>query len=275
VFRMAKGSLLIFAAFGAFGFQTVPVHASSECQFGTSPFVISSDQTQTHLRWDINVQEVFWADDSPVSGALADYRNWALSVARTTSQSELIDIQRKSFVGYPNMQRRFDLVISGQAGAIERATCLENLLIAEHTARFPLKQYPSEFMAFVLRDATYGSRLRIYFSSGDGKSTNYGPPVSIEILSAVERDIEQGWIVLFHLHNHPFMLNALPDFLGGTVVPSDGDLQAYELWSQIYFLREARITNGFSTIRIADTDLKMLESTVPGVSSVAGQGSRF
>jgi hypothetical protein len=65
------------------------------------------------------------------------------------------------------------------------------------------------------------------------------------------------------------MLNLYPDFLGGTIVPSDGDISSYAYWATGFNMGLARITNGFDTLELNREAFGRLEETVPGITPSA------
>ncbi|MDP7320820.1 MAG: hypothetical protein QF441_09445 [Bacteriovoracaceae bacterium] len=149
------------------------------------------------------------------------------------------------------------IVYSNLAGKVRRINCLESLLYTQQAKRMinagtDLFTSPAEFMSYVVRK---GKLLKVYFYTID--QAGIGNPK--DIVSYVKKDIDNGWDLLFNLHNHNFFPFKKP-FLGATV-PSANDINAYRSESKGMGLRKALVTNGFHTIEVYEEDFYTLKGT--------------
>ena len=241
-------------------FLSSPAHANNSCQFKGTAEIIAKNPHEVQELWTMEDEPFLWDTVVPESSAFKSYINWVWGMTDPV-QDNLIRIQREYFHSYPKMVKRFNLFLEGQVGTLFDARCFEMYLLARHTASFPLEQRPSEFMAFILRNKEQVNQLRVYFSSGDA-NPDFSPPTSELVLERIQNDLSQGWIFESHLHSHPFLKQVYPDFLGGTVVPSDGDISSFNFWAENTGLKEAWLTNGITTVKIPKTQFRTLLETV-------------
>jgi hypothetical protein len=155
------------------------------------------------------------------------------------------------------------LVLTGAVGGIAPMTCVELVAWREQARRFPMFQHPTEFGAFVLRRE---SRVRLYFSGAD----RMGGRIRQEVTGRVRSDVAKGWVLVAHLHNHPFLFERRVgdrlwtteenrEDIAGAVAPSLTDVHFYRNLRQGTQLREIWVTNGFETFRAPAADLGRLE----------------
>jgi hypothetical protein len=146
------------------------------------------------------------------------------------------------------------------------------LLWREADRRFPMLGHPTEFGAFLLRRA---GRVRVYFSTAD----RVGQKLRAAVTDRVRRDVAAGWTLVAHLHNQPFLFDrrvgdrayttpATRDDVAGALAPSTNDVAFYRSWLREAPLQEARITNGFDSIRIPAAQLPLL-ATTPGAAAAS------
>jgi hypothetical protein len=153
--------------------------------------------------------------------------------------------------GFESEVPKFDLVLERQLGAISGLSRLDALLMSFHFDRYSPRA-PAEFLALILRKE---DKLKIhYVSSGD-------PFVSDE--PSIEKDLEDGWRLLIHLHNHLFFFDN-PEDIAGTVVPSGdptfGDVGTYRRWAKrLGYPFQVRITNGIDTWAAPSRELSRLD----------------
>jgi hypothetical protein len=128
--------------------------------------------------------------------------------------------------------------------------CLEALLLAEQTDRMDMALFPTEFTAFVLRSHTTPALKIFSYTVNQAGIGGLG-----EIVAYVEKELSENsdWYLWMNLHNHNFFLNG--PHLSGVTAPSGPDVGAFRSLAKDLALREARITNGFDTIRIPRSEL--------------------
>ena len=137
--------------------------------------------------------------------------------------------------------------------SVAASTCLEALLWREADRRWPMLTHPTEFGAFVLaRDGA----LRVYLAVADF----VGQKMRSEVTDSIRADVEAGWRLELHLHNHPFLFDREPgdrlwtrpenvDDVGGALAPSTTDVQFWRSMRDDHGLRAGAVTNGFDTAR--------------------------
>lgn len=129
-------------------------------------------------------------------------------------------------------------------------------------------EHPTEFGAFVLKGR---GRAHIYFSSMD----LVGQKLRREVTERVVDDVAHGFVLVAHLHNHPFLLDrkigdrmwTTADTLidvAGALAPSLADAALWKSAATEMSLQAGWITNGFASShlpasafgRLAAHDLK-------------------
>jgi len=220
-----------------------------ECRFPQPPSVqIDSDLNKIRI-WEIFDDQIYWSEALPKSAAFERYQEWVRERV-DPDPFYLIRRQQELFLEYlPSapITRNFDMIIDKKVGNISPITCLEALLFSKHTARFPLEKKPSEFFATILaRNAPKGRLLKIYFLSW---KSGCEAPQSRYATELWKKDVRDGWIFLANLHNHPLVLDgAKGEDIAGTTIPSSNDIEVFRHQAAQSDLRNAWITNGFSTI---------------------------
>jgi len=127
--------------------------------------------------------------------------------------------------------------------------CIESLLLAEQTDRLNMARTPTEFIAFFLKSRSK-PRLKIFTYTVN----QAGIGGLKEVVGYVEREMaaNSDWELWMNLHNHNFFLDK-PD-ISGVPSPSGPDVGAFRSLATDLGLREARVTNGFHTLRIESSD---------------------
>ena len=121
-------------------------------------------------------------------------------------------------------------------------TCLEMMLFRAQAERYPMVSHPTELGAFVLRRA---GALRIVVSSSDQP----GLKLRRTVIERIDADLDAGWSLLAHFHNHPFMF--AKEDIAGALAPSLSDVSVYRALARRAGLQAAWLTNGFETIRLS------------------------
>jgi hypothetical protein len=213
-----------------------------------------------------------WWAPAPMDEERARYRS-ALR-ARLGSEARLghrvlleeAQVMHTAMVGKP-MAREAEntlAVLSGKAGEVGPASCLEWRLFQRQARRFPMIERPTEFGAYVLRGK---GRIRVYLSGAD----RIGGRLRHEVRDRVMADVAQGFTPVAHLHNHPFMFDRKPgdrmwttpetvNDVGGGVAPSLTDVNAYRQMRAAFGLRGAWVTNGLETGRYTAEDFDRLSA---------------
>lgn len=174
----------------------------------------------------------------------------SISEKTNTEPYYLIKIQRDIFEkGMPKALPMFDLILNRDIGTIRDISVLEAFLMTEHLS---LNGSKGEFGAFILK--AKDSALKIYFVSNSEPSASF----SKSIYTSLEKDLNEGYTLYAHLHNHPFNFNNPYGDIAGTTVPSPPDRNIYNDFKTKYGLKNAFLTNGFSTIAIPDSQFEYL-----------------
>lgn len=113
----------------------------------------------------------------------------------------------------------------------------------------PLKR---EFQAFVLRR---NGEFRVYYTQSDEAS---GWPHSPAVKALLARDLDDGWKLYAHLHNHPFYFDNPAGDIAGTTAPSAADVRMYRELAVTARLRGAWIVNGFDALELLASDFPRL-----------------
>ncbi len=256
--------------------------SASICGVLQDPRPLEILKTESHYIWDLQEGAELWASrtDSAVQGRLRDFEAW-ISRQASTDQRRLLEDQRivSARAGLHGMVHRHDLLLSGAVGKISRASCLERFLFGLHITSFGPEVFPAEFSAYVLRSKSRPGWLRIYLSFGDGytfestpawsrafrQSMFSSPPQNPRVVARAYRDIAdlREWEFLALVHSHPFMFRFPQPHVGGTLLPSDADIEGWLHGAVNFGMREAWITNGIDTIRIPAAQFRQLAGTLP------------
>ncbi len=138
--------------------------------------------------------------------------------------------------------RNADLVHTGTVGHIRPINYLEAFILNYQLGRFPLLGHPTEFHGFIAKHP--GKNLvRVYFAASDAP----WPPKPRPVMDAMEDDLERGWKLVYHLHNH--YCEEDKDYIG-ILAPSMPDAQYFKMLANRYDLQKALITNAYHTVEI-------------------------
>ncbi|MDX6768985.1 MAG: hypothetical protein SF051_05595 [Elusimicrobiota bacterium] len=238
---------------------------ATACRWPSAPAVITDEPRLAIRVWEAPDSLVF--DLYPQAlPELSAFRAWARSetdLTGATVDTDAYALLRRQLALYRRL--RFDvadsieMIVGGRVGRIRPMSCLEQLLFADHQARFPVQGY-TEFNAFVLKK---DGRLRAYsMSSG----TNDGVAPSVDLIRArLDADRAQGWTVELNLHNHPFNFKNPTGDIGATLVPSGslagGDVSALTRQFTSLGLAAAAITNGFDTVHFTPAEIARIAAT--------------
>ncbi|MCI5056178.1 MAG: hypothetical protein MRY83_08720 [Flavobacteriales bacterium] len=137
-------------------------------------------------------------------------------------------------------------------GLIHEINHIEAEVLNYQASRYSFFDNPTEFQAVIAKNDSLNLQ-RIYFGAGD----KGWPPRCRTMFSKIQEDLLKGWKVQFHLHNHfnPDSLDKL-----GVLAPSMTDIQFYRALKESISLPEARVTNGFHTIKVDSSLFHQLNS---------------
>ncbi|MFZ6666201.1 hypothetical protein [Peijinzhouia sedimentorum] len=144
------------------------------------------------------------------------------------------------------------LVHTGTIGYIRPINSLESQILNYQLVKYPLLSHPTEFHGFIAFNEVL-KKYRVYF----GASDQPWPPHPDLLLEQLRKDIENGWQLKYHLHNHYEPKSN--DYLG-ILAPSMSDAQYFKMLLEEFKLEKALITNGFHTVEIESADFSKLES---------------
>jgi len=134
------------------------------------------------------------------------------------------------------------LVHTGKVGKIRKINYLESQILNYQIGRFPLFSKPTEFHAFIMKDAN-DNKIRVYF----GASNTEWPPRPTILIEEVEKEMNNGWKLIRHLHNHYCKKDE--NYIG-ILAPSLADAQYYKMLKERFNVEKSLITNGFNTVEI-------------------------
>ena len=262
--------------------RNVSAAPGTSCGVTTPLRPIDLRPTESHYVWDVADSPAFWEPrtDPRSQAKFQEFQDWVTGFA-PRDQTALLTIQRQAAadLGLSHAVRRHDLLLDQEVGTIEPASCLERFFLVTHLAQFPPSGFPAEYMAHVLRAKQGARRLRIYLSYGDGHTFEShadrrpevleglysSPPQNPAVLSRVYSDIARTdtWEYVTFLHSHPFMIHFPQPHIGGTVLPSDADIQGWIYGKKHFGMKSAWITNGLQSIRIPAEQFEALGRTLP------------
>ncbi len=149
------------------------------------------------------------------------------------------------------------LVFEGVVGKIRPINCLEAHLFDYQAARFDMLEQPTEFHGFILRRDSAGmKKIKVYFTA----SNEMFPPKPKYAVAAIEVDVQNGWELYAHLHNHNFDFTDSTDIMYGPTAPSKPDAHYYKALVARFNLQYALVTNGVNTVQIEAGELELLNS---------------
>lgn len=237
------------------------LNAVCEWQTTLKPFSVMGAKDTIFMIIDEPMNPEFWAFTKPKEVILDTNKSWVLRNTPTIDPFELLKRQREIFARsgiseLTNELTKFDSVINKEVGTIRDANCIELLLFAEHAKRFLGGEVLYEFDAIIL-EYEASQRIKIYY--GSGKEESGGAPSLSRFNQAIRSDLENGYRMVYSLHNHPFFFGNRTGDIAGTTIPSNPDVQSYIKKKNEYGLRAAGITNGFSTIEISSAEFLELK----------------
>lgn len=163
------------------------------------------------------------------------------------------NLPKESLLGLTNGDKiNAMLTHTGKVGTIRPINSLEAQILNYQLDKYPLIAHPTEFHGFIAFHPAQNS-YRVYFAGSDQP----WPPKPDPLIKQLEVDIQAGWQLKYHLHNH--YEPASNDYLG-ILAPSMADAQYFKMLLEKYSLEKALITNGFHTMEIESEDFQAFES---------------
>ena len=244
------------------------------CDLPSAPEILEQSPTELHQVWDVAESPRFLqpVPADAIDPILATYQQ-AVRARTDVDPLGLIRRQRGVFLASQNPALHAETRVSGalldgKIGQLGAISCLDMRLWAVQATRRPMLTEPSEFTAFVLRGRSPArSRLRIYFSS----FPRSGGRMNQTVRARVDADLGAGYVLMAHLHNHPFLFDRVvgdaswtradtKDDIAGAVPPSVTDLQYYSGLLDEAGLQSVRITNGFITLMQSPAEIRTLSA---------------
>lgn len=241
---------------------------------------IEQTAQELHQVWDLPADPVYFAPVREPGPALRAYQQAVrarlddgASPGGGTDPLALLRRQRAVFLAATTPGLRAEAAISGpiiegRVGQITPPSCLDALLVDFQASRHPMITQPSELAAFILRRPAQGGdgeRLRVYVSS----LARSGGRMSAAVRERVDADLRAGFVLLAHLHNHPFLFDRVigdaswttaetQADIAGAIAPSASDVQYYGSLIEDAGLKTARVTNGFHTLTLRPDEIATL-----------------
>ena len=144
------------------------------------------------------------------------------------------------------------LVHTGSLGKIRKINQLESQILNYQIEKYPMFSQPTEFHAFIVENKKK-DKIRVYF----GASNTEWPPHPTVLLEELEKILNKGWELTYHLHNHYCKKDK--NYVG-ILAPSLADAQYFKMLKERFKLTKALITNGFHTVEIKNEDFEKFES---------------
>ena len=144
------------------------------------------------------------------------------------------------------------LVHTGTLGKVRKINFLEAQILNYQLNRFPLFSNPTEFHGFIATNAN-DEKIRIYFCS----SNTEWPPNPQILIETLEKDIQNGWSLKYHLHNH--YCKEDKNYIG-ILAPSLADAQYFKMLAERFNVTKTLITNGFHTVELSPDEFPQFES---------------
>jgi len=219
-----------------------------------SPSVIVSNGAEIFQYWEFKNDALLWDNNNSDLANLELYKDSLGKLLGEDSVKLLIQKVALQDISYQSINTlngdsiNVQLVHSKATGKIRQINCLEAQVLDYQLSRYPLLSHPTEFHAFILINDS-SNLVRVYFAASDQP----WPPKPIVILEAIKNDLNYGWTLNYHLHNHyePMSNNYL-----GILAPSMTDAQYFLFLSEEYNLKNALITNGYHTVEIKRKEFK-------------------
>ncbi|MGB5497545.1 MAG: hypothetical protein WBM77_01295 [Maribacter sp.] len=209
--------------------------------------------------WEIDDVKQLWEPELGDVNYLFKYRDSLKQALGTYVLEQAIEkeetqsLEKEIIVVAADGDRKNALLVhSGTLGKIRKINFLEAQILNYQVSRFPLLSHPTEFHGFIANHKEE-QKVRIYFCSSD----RGWPPKPDILLDQLEKDMQNGWELTYHLHNH--YCEREKNYIG-ILAPSLADAQYFKMLVERFNLRKALITNGFHTVELNQNEVYKFES---------------
>jgi len=223
-----------------------------------SPIVMESNGAEIFQYWEFKNDDLLWNNNESELVNLKFYKDSLEKLLGKDSFKLLVQKVALQDISYQSINTlngdsiNAQLIHSKAIGKIRPINFLEAQILDYQLSRYPLLSHPTEFHAFILNNES-SNLVRIYFAASDQP----WPPKPIVILAAIKNDLNKGWTLNYHLHNHyePKNNNYI-----GILAPSTTDAQYFLFLSEEYNLKNALITNGLHTVEIKSKEFQKFKT---------------
>ena len=221
--------------------------------------VLKEEGPAEFFYWEMEDQEYLWNVELGEIDAIDAYKDSLKLVLgeekyNLAVRNESIQDLDKALIEKAENGDRINalLIHTGSIGKIRKINNLESQILNYQLNRFPLFSKPTEFHGFIMRNVEEG-KIRVYFGASDKE----WPPSPTIIIEEVEKELNNGWTLIRHLHNH--YCKEDKSYVG-ILAPSLADAQYYKMLKERFNLEKALITNGIHTVEIESKDFEKFES---------------
>jgi hypothetical protein len=245
-----------------FGFNVLLIGCNHEVQQPPlswktlAPTVLEKNGAEVFQYWEFKNDASIWDTSMAPLQALEAYRDSMAQVLGRDTFERILQERALQDDAYelPHTANgdsiNAALVHSKAVGKVRPINNLEAQLLDYQLGRYPLLSHPTEFHGFILLHDSLGL-VRVYFAASDQP----WPPKPKVILEAIQNDLNQGWTLEYHLHNH---YEPKSNHWMGILAPSTADAQYYGFLLEDYGLDHALITNGFHTVELRSAEFGRL-----------------
>jgi len=225
----------------------------------TEKVMLKKEGQEEFFYWELKDENILWKSKLGKVKEINKYKD-SLMLALGIEKYELA-IEKESAQNLEKSSIENDkdkdeinalLIHTGSIGKIRKINYLESEILNYQINRFPMFSHPTEFHGFIMKNEKEG-KIRVYFGSSDTE----WPPKPGVIIDELEKETNNGWKLIGHLHNH--FCKKDEDYVG-ILAPSLADAQYYKWLKADFKLEKALITNGFHTVEIESKDFEKFES---------------
>jgi len=225
----------------------------------TEKVMLKKEGQEEFFYWELKDENILWGFELDEIRGLNKYKDSLVlelgnEKLESALEKETTQNLKKSLIEKEVDRDRINalLVHTGSIGRIRKINYLESEILNYQINRFPMFSHPTEFHGFIMKNEKEG-KIRVYFASSDTE----WPPKPGVIIDELEKEINRGWKLIGHLHNH--FCKKDKDYVG-ILAPSLADAQYYKWLKADFKLEKALITNGFHTVEIESKDFEKFES---------------
>ncbi|NNE15675.1 MAG: hypothetical protein HKN51_11900 [Saprospiraceae bacterium] len=221
--------------------------------------ILKQDGQDEFVYWEMKDEKKLWGFYLGNIKGLKNYRDSIKlklgdELFKSSVEKESIQTLDKSLLDNEKNGDRINalLVHTGSIGNIRQINFLESQLLNYQANKVSMFSSPSEFHGFIAKNDTL-EKVRVYFCS----SGSEWPPKPTIIIRELEKEINNGWKLIGHLHNH--YCKEESNFIG-ILAPSLADAQYFKMLKDKFNVTHALITNGFHTVEIENKYFAKFES---------------